>query len=142
MAADEHMAALFHKVGDAAQLAEQLISILQSPELEREMAEQNFAAGIEMTMTNVVANYLRWFELKKSRNALSNLREFSARGLSSLEVPEESNPSSGWEAPTSAFLAKDDSNQFRGLEPAGNYAAVDKFAGSFAENGPAARKHR
>ncbi|HEY1647015.1 MAG TPA: glycosyltransferase [Terracidiphilus sp.] len=142
MAADEHMAVLFHKVGDAAQLAEQLISILQSPELEREMAEQNFAAGIEMTMTNVVANYLRWFELKRSRNALSNLRDFSARGLSSPETSEESNSSSGWEAPASSFLAKNDSNQFRGLEPAGHYAGVDKFTGSFAESGPEARKHR
>jgi glycosyltransferase involved in cell wall biosynthesis len=141
MAADEHMAILFHKVGDAAQLAEQLISILQSPEAEREMAEQNFAAGMEMTMTNVVANYLRWFELKKSRSSLSRLSDFSERGPSSFESSEGSNPPSSWEAPAGSLVAEDGSNEFRGLEPAGHCAGVDDLTGSFAENRPAAHKH-
>lgn len=80
MADDEDMAIRFYKVGDAADLADQLVAILQSPELEHQMAEHNFAAGIEMTMTNVVNGYLRWFELNQYKrslekaNLLQNLR--------------------------------------------------------------------
>jgi glycosyltransferase involved in cell wall biosynthesis len=71
MAADEDMAVKFYKVGDAADLAGQLVTILQSGELQRQMSEHNYAAGIQMTMASVVRNYLRWFELNrfKRRNA-------------------------------------------------------------------------
>jgi glycosyltransferase involved in cell wall biosynthesis len=70
MASNENMAVRFHKVGDAADLAAQLIAILESPELEHQMAEHNFRAGVEMTMNNVVKNYLRWFELHKTKRAI------------------------------------------------------------------------
>jgi hypothetical protein len=72
MATNEGMAIRFHKRGDAADLAEHLIAILQSPELQRQMAEHNFTAGVEMTMTSVVKNYLRWFELHKCKRAIRN----------------------------------------------------------------------
>ena len=36
------------------------------------MAEHNFAAGIEMTMTNVVNNYLRWFRLNKAKRDIGS----------------------------------------------------------------------
>ena len=72
MAANENMAIRFYKVGDAAELANQLLAILQSPELEHEMAEQNFAAGLEMTMTSIIQNYLRWFELKKLKRDIAS----------------------------------------------------------------------
>jgi hypothetical protein len=51
-------------------LAEQFIAMLQSPELLNQMAEHNFAAGVEMTMSRVVKNYLRWFELHKRKKAI------------------------------------------------------------------------
>jgi glycosyltransferase involved in cell wall biosynthesis len=70
MVAEEDMAVLFYKVGDAKGLGERLIEILQSPELEHSMAEQNFAAGVEMTMTQVVNNYLRWFRLNRAKRAI------------------------------------------------------------------------
>jgi glycosyltransferase involved in cell wall biosynthesis len=70
MAADEDMAIRFYKVGDAEDLAEQLIAILRSRDLERQMAEHNFAAGVEMTMTHVVGNYLRWFKLNQCKRAI------------------------------------------------------------------------
>jgi glycosyltransferase involved in cell wall biosynthesis len=70
MGADEDMAIRFYKVGDAADLADQLITVLRSPELQRSMGEQNFAAGLEMTIGRVVSNYLRWFELNKYKRAL------------------------------------------------------------------------
>ena len=63
MATDEDMAIRFYRVGDATDLADQLVAILQSPQLQRQMSEHNYQAGTRMTMANVVANYLRWFEL-------------------------------------------------------------------------------
>ena len=77
MADGEGMAVRFHKRGDAEDLAEQIITILESPELQREMSEHNFASGVEMTMGSVVKSYLRWFKLQrckaKIRNAGSSL---------------------------------------------------------------------
>jgi len=70
MAAAEDMAIRFYKKGDAAELAEQIISILQSPEEQRQMSEQNFRAGVEMTITSVIKNYLRWFELHQYKRSL------------------------------------------------------------------------
>jgi len=95
MAANENMAVRFHKVGDAVDLANQIIAILESTEMQHQMAEHNFAAGVEMTMTNVVRNYLRWFELHKCKRAIRNAgaapgtRRLWRRALSSGDaVPE------------------------------------------------------
>jgi glycosyltransferase involved in cell wall biosynthesis len=44
MAADEDMAVRFYRIGDARDLAHQLITVLRSPELQRSMAQQNFAS--------------------------------------------------------------------------------------------------
>jgi glycosyltransferase involved in cell wall biosynthesis len=84
MAADEDMAVRFYKVGDAADLANQLITVLRSPELQRSMGRQNFAAGLEMTIGSVVRNYLRWFELNKCKKALLNSPANSNSWLRSL----------------------------------------------------------
>ncbi len=70
MATDEDMAVRFYKIGSAADLAEQLTTLLQSPELQRSMGRQNFAAGLEMTIARVVRNYLRWFELNRYKREL------------------------------------------------------------------------
>jgi glycosyltransferase involved in cell wall biosynthesis len=67
MAADEDMAIRFYERGNADNLADEISEILLSPQLEREMAQHNFAAGVEMTITNVVNNYLRWFCLNKAK---------------------------------------------------------------------------
>ncbi len=72
MAEDEGMAIRFYKKAGPDELAEQLITILQSSELQRQMAEHNFAAGVDMTMASVVKNYLRWFELNRCKRAISN----------------------------------------------------------------------
>lgn len=79
MAVNEDMDINFYQIGDAEDLAEQLISILRSPELQRQMAEHNFAAGVEMTMSSVIKNYLRWFELQRCKKAL--------RDAGALQVP-------------------------------------------------------
>jgi glycosyltransferase involved in cell wall biosynthesis len=66
----EGMAARFYARGDADDLAEQLITILKSPELQRQMAFDNYRAGVEMTMSSVVKNYLRWFELHQCKRTI------------------------------------------------------------------------
>src|SRR5580658_2092282 len=96
MADGEGMAVRFHKRGDAADLADQIVAILESPEIQREMAEHNFTAGVEMTMTSVVKNYLRWFELHKCKRAIRNAgvlpgaKRLWSRALRSAE------PASDW----------------------------------------------
>ena len=74
MRAAEDMAIRFYKTGDAADLAGNLISLLQSPEELRQMAEQNFSAAMRMTMPNIVSNYLRWFELAKHKKRIERLQ--------------------------------------------------------------------
>lgn len=72
MVTDEDMAVRFYRVGDHVDLAQQLIRILKSQELQHSMAEQNFAAGVQMTMKNVIANYLRWFRLQQAKKKILN----------------------------------------------------------------------
>ena len=78
MAADEDMAIKFYKVGDAVDLADKLLEVLQSPEQQRRMAERNFSAAMQMTMSSVVRNYLRWFELKRCKKAIGTASLFPA----------------------------------------------------------------
>jgi glycosyltransferase involved in cell wall biosynthesis len=70
MVAGEGMAVRFYKKGDPDDLARQFVAILKSPELLSQMAEHNFGVGIEMKMSSVVKNYLRWFELHKRKKAV------------------------------------------------------------------------
>jgi glycosyltransferase involved in cell wall biosynthesis len=70
MAAGENMAISFYKTGDAADLAGQLIALLESPVAQRRAAEQNYTAALRMTMPQVVRHYLRWFELERRKQAL------------------------------------------------------------------------
>jgi glycosyltransferase involved in cell wall biosynthesis len=71
MATDDDMAILFYKKGDSSDLADKLVTILQSPELQRKMSEYNYEAGVQMTMANVSRNYLRWFELHKYKRSIA-----------------------------------------------------------------------
>lgn len=71
MAADDDMAILFYKLGDAPDLADKVIRVLDSPELQHQMSNHNYEAGVQMTMTNVARTYLRWFELHKLKREVS-----------------------------------------------------------------------
>ncbi len=70
MAADDDMAILFYKLGDAEDLAEKISGVLLSPTLQEQMSEHNYTAGVEMTMATVARSYLRWFRLKALRRSL------------------------------------------------------------------------
>jgi len=86
MAFDEEMAISFYRTGNAEELAERIVEILQSPERQRQMAEQNFSAAVRMTMPAVVRNYLRWFELAKHKRAFGRFREPSLRKWRGFKV--------------------------------------------------------
>ncbi len=79
MAADEDMSVSFYSTGDAADLADKLVAILQSAELQREMSRHNYWAGIQMTMASIARTYLRWFELQQQKRVLAGKRFFAGK---------------------------------------------------------------
>lgn len=141
MAADEDMAIRFYRRGNARDLADQLIAILESPMLERQMAEQNFAAGIEMTMTTVVANYLRWFRVNRSKRKVR-------RGQWEPEVAQSALEFRCGRAPEMrlqpALVAqRERADDLRALDSARGLAeANDVDAGSFSRHSPGRRNGR
>jgi glycosyltransferase involved in cell wall biosynthesis len=76
MADDEGLAIRFYENGDPDNLADNLSYILSTPELQREMAEQNFSAALRMTMPQIIRQYLRSFDLQKRRRALEPMSRF------------------------------------------------------------------
>ena len=142
MAANEDMAANFYKIGNAADLAEQLIVILKSPELQLRMAECNFAAGVRMTMASVVRNYLRWFELNKCKKAIRNAEVFPGPLRLWLRALWASEASPHWSLQT-ALLAqrRNGMNDRLCSDPAENYAHVDSVADPFAWSQSKAPRH-
>ncbi|HWG21654.1 MAG TPA: glycosyltransferase [Terracidiphilus sp.] len=133
MAADEDMAIRFYEIGNADDLADQLITILESPELERRMAEHNFAAGVEMTMTSVVNNYLRWFRLNKAKRAIRNSGLLPARvrfGFDALRSTRGASPQ--WRLQPALISQRGDTmDAAAGMEPARSFADMRDFADSF-----------
>ncbi len=76
MADDEGLAIKFYENGDPEDLADYLIYLLRTPELQREMAEQNFSAALRMTMPQIIRQYLRSFDVQKRRRALQPISRF------------------------------------------------------------------
>jgi glycosyltransferase involved in cell wall biosynthesis len=113
MGADEDMAIRFYKVGNAADLADQLITVLRSPELQRSMGRQNFAAGLEMTIGSVVRNYLRWFELNRYKKALRS-PEYKSTWLRTLFSRRAAT------APSGALVTSGENMKSHGREAAAN----------------------
>ncbi len=133
MAMDEDMAVRFYETGNADQLAEQLITILQSQELQHQMSEHNFAAGVEMTMSSVVRNYLRWFELNKCKREIRDagvLRQRRRLWLRTLRSKEAS-PGGMLHAGPAPISRGDGVDSVANLEPARNRAQVDAFVDPF-----------
>jgi len=76
MAADERLAMLFYRTGDAQELAARLTQVLQDSRLQHEMAEQNFSAALRMTMPQIIQQYLRAFNRNQRARALEPLARF------------------------------------------------------------------
>lgn len=98
MAADDDMAILFYKLGDAEDLAEKISGVLLSTTLQEQMSEHNYTAGVEMTMATVARSYLRWFRLKALRRSME--KDTGSKGpdiidgLASLQQDEQAGISS------------------------------------------------
>lgn len=123
MVTDEDMAVRFYKVGNARDLADQLVAILQSPALQRQMAHHNFAAGVEMTMSSVVKNYLRWFELNRCKRQIRDagiLRERRRLWLRSLR---SRSASPAWNLHSGLFAPRKEAQN--GFEPPPEYAQLE-----------------
>jgi glycosyltransferase involved in cell wall biosynthesis len=76
MADDEGLAIQFYKVGEPRNLSENLISLLNSPEKQHEMSEQNFSAALRQTMPQIIRKYLRAFDLHQRARALEPISRF------------------------------------------------------------------
>jgi glycosyltransferase involved in cell wall biosynthesis len=76
MASGEDLAVEFYQPGNARDLANCLIRLLENPEKQRAWAEQNFAAAQRMTMSSIVEKYLRHFELHQRIEALRYVTRF------------------------------------------------------------------
>jgi glycosyltransferase involved in cell wall biosynthesis len=124
MVADEDMAVSFFTKGDAGHLAKELTTILQSQELQRSMAEHNFAAGVQMTMGSVVQSYLRWFELKKYQKDIAYQESFPWSDLIRALFSK-----SGKRSSSESFAGTGDGMDYRHrTEPKGNRALSAEFA--------------
>jgi hypothetical protein len=128
MAEDEDMAICFYKPGDAVDLAEKLIEILQSPEQQRQLAHHNFSAAMRMTMPSVVRHYLRWFELSRHKQTASGLVRFplfhSRRSLSrrSAILRQASKSSWNWSLKSISMQGSAaDGNPLEGSSVSGDY---------------------
>ncbi len=76
MALDEGLAVGFYQTGNAGSMAAELLSLLNDPELMREMADQNFSAALRMTMPQIIRQYLRSFDLQQRTRALEPISRF------------------------------------------------------------------
>ena len=139
MVTDEDMAVRFYKRGDARDLADQLVAILQSPALQRQMAHHNFAAGVEMTMSSVVNNYLRWFELNRCKRAIRDAGIVRERRRMWLRSLRSRRASPDWSLHSGLFAPR--ANNEVGFEPPPEYAQLEAcpdpfaFVGTSASNG-------
>lgn len=76
MADDEGLGILFYKTGSELSLADQICGLLNSPEMMREMSEQNFSAALRQTMPQIIRQYLRTFDLHQRARALQPISRF------------------------------------------------------------------
>lgn len=76
MANDEGLAIEFYRTGDARDMATRIMALLDSPERQKEMAEQNFSAALRMTMPQIVQQYVRGFDLYQRAKAMQPISRF------------------------------------------------------------------
>jgi glycosyltransferase involved in cell wall biosynthesis len=76
MAQDEGLAIDFYDTDDSDSLAESLLALLDDPQRQRDMAEQNFSAALRQTMPLIMRQYLRAFDLQRRARALEPISRF------------------------------------------------------------------
>jgi glycosyltransferase involved in cell wall biosynthesis len=135
MAAAEDMAIRFYRIGDAAELAGQFAAILQSPALQQQMAEHNFAAGVEMTMTSIVKNYLRWFELQTCKRSLRTYGVVPELRRSLTRAANATEASTGWNFETDTPARDRSCTEIsKQSNPSGQFSQIKNTRETFAWN--------
>ena len=76
MGDDEQLAIRFYNTGDAEDLADCLCELIGDPALIHDMAEQNYAAALGMTMPQIIGQYLRTFDIQKRQQELARFSRF------------------------------------------------------------------
>lgn len=76
MAENEGLAIRFYPVGNKQALGQQIVELLQSPDEQHEMAEQNFSAALRMTMPQIIRQYVRSFDRHQRARALEAVSRF------------------------------------------------------------------
>jgi glycosyltransferase involved in cell wall biosynthesis len=76
MGDDEQLAIRFYNTGDAEDLADCLCELIGDPALIHDMAEQNYAAALGMTMPQIMHQYLRSFDIQKRQRELARFSHF------------------------------------------------------------------
>jgi len=76
MAENEGLAIKFYPVGNMQALGQQIVDLLQSPEEQHDMAEQNFSAALRMTMPQIIRQYVRSFDRHQRTRALEAVSRF------------------------------------------------------------------
>src|SRR5919201_2071793 len=76
MADDENISIQIYETRNPQNLADSLVALLQNPDLQRDMSEQNFSAALRMTMPQIVRQYLRSFTLAQKTKALEPIARF------------------------------------------------------------------
>jgi hypothetical protein len=67
------MAIDFYVNGNVIDLAEKCAAVLNDMDKQKQMAEQNFSAGIRMTMPEIIHSYLRTFDFHRRAKVLQRL---------------------------------------------------------------------
>jgi glycosyltransferase involved in cell wall biosynthesis len=70
------LAIKFYPVGNKAALAENMLELLRNEQEQHEMAEQNFAAALRMTMPQIIRQYVRAFDRHQRARALEAVSRF------------------------------------------------------------------
>lgn len=73
MAEYEGMAIDFYENGNVTDLAEKCAAVLNDLEKQKLLAEQNFSAGIRMTMPEIIHSYLRNFDFHRRAKVLKKI---------------------------------------------------------------------
>lgn len=76
MADYEGMAMDFYGTGNVQDFVDKVVALLEAPERRREMAAQNFSAGLRMTMPEVIHRYLRTFDFHRRARLLASVSRF------------------------------------------------------------------
>jgi len=76
MCENEGLAIKFFPIGNKSAMAKKILALLESPEEQHVLSEQNFSAALRMTMPQIIRQYVRAFDLQQRARALEAISRF------------------------------------------------------------------